>query len=430
MAAHAGFRRYLNNTSWMFCEQILRIVAGLLVGIWVARYLGPAQFGIFTYAVTFTAIFAGVAKLGLDGIVVRDLVDAPEKRDIYLGTAFWLKLAGAFLTLAVVGVAQLIMGNSRTINLYIFIISSGAVFQAFEVVDFYFQSKTLSKFVSLCKITQLLFSSLLKLYFVFSGSELFWFVLVALVDQAMLGLTLYLAYRSRGLGSFYRCFDAAVARSLLRDSWPLIFSSFVTMVYMRIDQIMIKSLLGERELGLYTAAVRLSEVWYSFPAIIASSLFPAIVSAKKISEALYLTRLQRLYTGLVWMAIVVTVPVMFLCEWVVVFLYGEVFREAGRVLQIHIWSGVFVCLNVASVNWFTTENLQRLLFYRTFLGALINVALNLVLIPHFGLVGAALANVVTHAVVAVFFDALSTRTRPGFFMKMKTLNFMSLVRMR
>lgn len=428
LVAHAGFRRYLSNTSWMFCEQILRILAGLLVGIWVARYLGPAQFGIFSYAIAFTAIFAGIAKLGLDGIVVRDLVDAPEKRDVYLGTAFWLKLAGAFITLGVIGFAGLFVSNDSKTNLYIFIIASGAIFQSFEVIDFYFQSKVLSKFVSLCKITQLLFSSVLKLYFVFTGADLFWFVIVTLVDQAMLGLALYIAYRCQKLGSFYRHFDLTVARNILKDSWPLIFSSFVTMIYMRIDQIMIKEMLGEKELGFYTAAVRLSEVWYFFPAIIASSLFPAIVSAKKISEKLYLARLQRLYTSLVWMAIAVTVPMTFLCEWLVIFLYGEAFREAGQVLRIHIWSGVFVCLNVASANWFTTENLQRYAFYRTLLGAFVNVVLNLILIPLFGLIGAAIATVITHSVVAVFFDALSIKTRIGFFMKMKTLYFANLVK--
>ena len=158
--------RYFANTSWMFGEQVLRMASGLLVGIWVARYLGPEQFGLFSYALAFVSIFSGLAKLGLDGIVVRDLVNHPHQRDVYLGTAFWLKFVGAFVMLGIVALATLFTSNDHTTNLYVFIISSGIIFQSFEVVDFYFQSKVLSKFVSICKITQLAVSSALKIYFV------------------------------------------------------------------------------------------------------------------------------------------------------------------------------------------------------------------------------------------------------------------------
>ena len=426
-STHQGLRRYFANTSWMFAEQILRLIAGLLVGIWVARYLGPRQFGLFSYALAFTAIFSSIAKLGLDGIVVRDLVHAPDKRDVYLGTAFWLKLIGAFITLGFIGVAVLLTSNDSTTNLYIFIIASGMIFQSFEVIDFYFQSKVLSKFVSLCKIAQLLFSSLLKLYFVLTGADLFWFVIVSLVDQAILALSLYIAYLFQRQGDFYHHFDLKIARNLLKDSWPLIFSGIVIMIYMRIDQIMIKEMLGEREVGLYSAAVRLSEVWYFIPTIITKSLFPAIVSARKVSERLYHIRLQRLYTSLVWMAIAVAVPMTFFSEWLVTLLYGEAFKEAGQVLMIHIWTGVFVAMGVASSSWYMSENLQRYAFHRTLLGAVINIVLNLILIPIYGLIGAAIATVIAQSMAAFFFDALTTRTRIVFFMKLKTLYFANLI---
>ncbi|HYN55491.1 MAG TPA: oligosaccharide flippase family protein, partial [Methylotenera sp.] len=199
-STHQGFRRYFSNTSWMFGEQILRMIAGLLVGIWVARYLGPEQFGIFSYAIAFVSIFGVLAKLGLDGIMVRNLVTDPQKRDIYLGTAFWLKLFGAFITLGIMAFATLFTSNDHTTNLYIFIIASGIIFQSFEVVDFYFQSQVLSKFVSTCKIIQLVISSIAKIYLVITGADLFWFVVVTLIDQVTLALTLYIAYKSQKLG--------------------------------------------------------------------------------------------------------------------------------------------------------------------------------------------------------------------------------------
>lgn len=414
---HQGFRRYFANTSWMFAEQLLRMVAGLLVGIWVARYLGPEQFGIFSYAIAFASLFSSIAKLGLDGIVVRDLVREPEQRDRYLGTAFWLKLGGALIMLGAVALATQFTSSDHLTNLYVLIIASGAIFQSFEVVDFYFQSQVLSKFVSICKMTQLLISSILKLYFIFTGADLIWFVLVTLVDQFTLALSLYLAYRYQKLGSFYRHrhFDMKTARQLLKDSWPLIFSGLVVMIYMRIDQIMIKEMLGEREVGLYSAAVRLSEVWYFIPMIITASLFPSIVNAKKISEQLYYTRLRRLYTFMVWLAITIALPMTFLSDWLVTLLYGEAYREAGQVLTIHIWAGVFVFIGVASSKWFISEGLQKYLTINTVVGAIMNILLNLFLIPKYGVYGAAIATVISQAVASYFMNLIFQQTRLNFF---------------
>ncbi|MDO9268638.1 MAG: flippase [Methylobacter sp.] len=420
---HQGFRRYFANTSWMFAEQILRLIAGLLVGIWVARYLGPGQFGVFSYAIAFAAIFSAIAKLGLDGIVVRDLVREPSRRDVYLGSAFWLKLVGAIVTLVVIAISTQLFSNDRTTNLYILIIASGTIFQSFEVVDFYFQSQVLSKFVSICKLMQLVLSSLLKLYLIFTEADLFWFVLVSLIDQMILGLSLYLAYRYQKLGGFYSHFDLTTAKQLLQNSWPLIFSGLVIMIYMRIDQIMIKEMLGEKAVGLYSAATRISEAWYFIPMLLTNSLFPSIVNAKKVSETLYLARLQRLYTFLLWMGVAVALPMTFMSNWLITLLYGEAYNDAGQVLMIHIWAGIFVSLGVASGSWYTSENLQRYAFYRTLLGAIINVALNLVLIPDFGLIGAAIATVISYMVAGLLFDLLTVRTRKMFFMKINAIFF-------
>ena len=411
---HLGFRRYFANTSWMFAEQLLRMVAGLLVGIWVARYLGPEQFGIFSYAIAFASLFSSIAKLGLDGIVVRDLVREPDQRDIYLGTAFWLKLGGALVMLGSVALAMQLTSSERLTNVYILIIASGAIFQSFEVVDFYFQSQVLSKFVSICKMTQLFISSLLKLYFIFTGADLIWFVLVTLVDQFTLALSLYLAYRYQNNDSFYRYFDITIAKQLLKDSWPLIFSGLVVMIYMRIDQIMIKEMLGEKEVGLYSAAVRLSEVWYFIPVIITASLFPSIVNAKKISEKLYYKRLQRLYTLMVWTAIVIAMLMTFLSNWLITILYGQDYIEAASVLKINIWAGVFVFIGVASDKWFLSEGLQKSTTINTAIGAITNISLNFILIPRYGIYGAAISTLLSYSVAAYFMNLAFQKTRGNF----------------
>jgi O-antigen/teichoic acid export membrane protein len=419
---HAGFMRYFKNSSWMLGEQMLRMVAGLLVGIWVARYLGPEQFGIFSYVLAFTALFSSIAKLGLDGIMVRELVNHPDRQDVYLGTAFWMKVLGAFLVMALIALVLPWTSNDSTTTLYIFIIASGLVFQSFEVVDFYFQSQVLAKFVSICKVIQLTLSSLLKIYLVLTGSELIWFIWVILFDQITLSVTLFFAYRYQQVKLLpLSQFDFLVAKSLLKDSWPLILSGIVVMIYMRIDQIMIKEMLGEYEVGIYSAAVRLSEVWYFIPILVTSSLFPAIVNAKKISEALYLQRLQRLYTFMIWMAISIAIPMTFLNEWLIVLLYGEAYRAAGQVLEIHIWAGVFVFLGVGFGRYLITENMTKIYFYRTATGAFLNIILNYFLIPFYGISGAAISTLLAQAITNYVYDIFNKELHQQLKLKTKAI---------
>ena len=409
--SHPGIRRYGSNTAWMFAEQILRMVAGFLVGVWVARYLGPEKFGLFSYALAFVAIFQGIAKLGLDGILVRDLVREPDKATVYLGTAFWLKLFGAVITLLFIGLAIPFTGNDATINLYILIIASGLIFQSFEVIDFYFQSKVLAKYVSICKMVQLALSSLMKIFLILIGADLLWFVMVSLIDMITLAITLNIAYKYNKNPSFYKYFDINLAKRLLKDSWPLILSSVAVMIYIRIDQVMIKNMLGDKEVGLYSAAVKLVEVWYFIPMIVGQSLFPAIVKAKEISEELYFKRLQGFYALMIWTAIAIALPITFLSEWIVKFLYGVEYLQASKVLAISIWACVFSYFGVVRSKWLIAENMQNIALYYILLGALVNISFNLILIKRLGIIGAAISTIISLISIVLLFPIFHKKVR-------------------
>jgi O-antigen/teichoic acid export membrane protein len=417
---HTGFQRYFKNTSWMMGEQALRMIAGLFVGIWVARYLGPEQFGLFSYVLAFTALFSGISKLGLDGILVHEIVIQPNKRDVLLGTAFWLKVFGALLVIVLIALTLPFTSNDGVTSIYIFIIAAGMLFQAFEVIEFYFQSQVLAKLVSTCKVIQLVISSFLKIILVLTESKLIWFFLVALFDTVTLAFSLFIAYKTqKNHTSFYRFFDISNAKYLLKYSWPLILSSIIFMIHMRIDQIIIKEMLGEYEVGIYSAAIRLSEVWFFIPVMITSSLFPSIIKAKKYSGTLYVERLQWLYTFMVWLAICIALPITFLSNWLVTILYGAAYSAAGKVLMIHIWSGVFVFLSSAFGKYLIIENITMVNFYRVFYGAIINILLNLIFIPRFGIVGSAYATLISLFTINIFYDVFIANLRIQLIMKLR-----------
>ena len=195
------------------------------------------------------------------------------------------------------------------------------------------------------------------------------------------------------------------------------------MVYMKIDQIMLGQMLGDEAVGIYSAAVRISEVWYFIPMMIVASVFPAILEAKKRDDGQYIQPLQRLYDLMVWLSVAIALPMTFVSTPIVVALFGPNYAESGPVLAIHIWASVFVFLGVASSQWFIAENRQILSFQRTLLGAIVNVILNLILIPYFGPIGAAVATVVAYAIAAFLADLLQKETRQMFAMKLSSMNF-------
>ena len=432
---HQGFMRYFKNTSWLFGEKILRMVVGLFVGIWVARYLGPEQFGLFSYAQSFVGLFTAIATLGLDGIVVRELVKDESRRDELIGTAFWLNILGALGVLIVLAIAINFTSNDSYTSSLVFIIASATIFQSFNVVDMYFQSKVLSKYIVYANVISLFISSIVKITLILNEAPLIAFAWVILFDSFILAsgfIYFYLKNRCHSEqlehhsvldteSSFAWGFNKSTALSLLKDSWPLILSGIVISIYMKIDQVMIKEMMNAEAVGQYAAAVRLSEVWYFIPMVIASSLFPAIINAKKVSKELYYARLQKLYGLMVWMAIAVALPMTFFSDWVVNFLYGEQYNQAESVLMVHIWAGVFVFLGVASGKWFMIENLQILSFWRTFYGMSINIVLNFLLIPKYGIQGAAIATLAANLVAAFIFDYFNKVTRPIFYMKLQAL---------
>jgi O-antigen/teichoic acid export membrane protein len=419
---NSGFMRYFANTSWLFAEKVLRMVVGLVVGVWVARYLGPSQYGLLNYAMSFVGLFTAVATLGLDGIVVRELVKDESRRDELIGTAFWLKLVGAFAVLLLLAVAVQFTSNDRYTNILVFIIASATIFQSFNVVDFYFQAKVLSKYVVYANIISLAISSVVKIILILYKAPLLAFAGMVVFDSMVLALGFVYFFLTRsGIRVKHLKFHWRTALSLLKDSWPLILSGIVISIYMKIDQVMIKEMLDVEAVGQYAAAVRISEAWYFIPMVISSSLFPAIINAKKQSEELYYARLQRLYDIMVWIGIAIALPMTFLSDWVVNLLYGAQYSQAGSVLMIHIWAGVFVALGVTFSKFLTAENWTKKAFYRTLIGAIFNVILNYVLIPKYGINGAAIATLIGQLIANYVYDIFDQELHHQ--LKMKTKCF-------
>ena len=416
-----GFIKYLKNTSWLIAEKILRITVGFIVGIWVTRYLGPERFGLFSYAQSFVGLFLPIATLGLDGIIVRDIVNANNKMEEIISTAFLLKLAGAIIAFLLIIIAINFTLNDRYTNILIFIISGSIILQAFNVIDMYFQAHVLSKYMVLANVISLFISSIIKIFLIFIKAPLIFFVWTVIFDNFILCLGFiffFFKYSDFRINNFK--FNNNIAIGLLADSWPLILSNASIAIYMRMDQVMIQNMLGSQAVGQYAAAVRLGEAWYFIPAVICSSFFPAIINAKKKDQEIYHERLQKLYDVMTWMAIGLAIFITIFAIDIVNILYGPKFDKAAEILVIHIWTGVFVSIGMIFSRFLMAENLTRKLFIRAFIGAILNVILNFILIPKYGIRGAAIATLVSHIIVNYIYDIFDKAMYGQLYMKTKS----------
>ncbi len=395
---------------------------GLLVGVWVARYLGPERFGLFNYAIAFVALFTSIATLGLNGIVVRDVIREPREAEVTLGTAFFLQIIGGFCALALALIAvSYAKPEDSLVKVMVAVLGGTGLLKATEVIKYWFESKVQSRSIVWLENGIFLVVSVVKVVMILSQAPLLAFVWLVLVEVVLVSIGLVFVYRFHGYSIRKWRWRYQRAKSLLEDSWPLVLSGLAAMIYMRIDQVMLGDILGQSEVGLFSAAVRITEIGYMIPTMIVGSVFPAILKAKQNSEMLYQGRLKRLFELLTIMAVGLALPVSFMSDWIIQILYGENYSAAADVLAIQIWASVFVFSGIASSRWFLVENLQRYSFYRTLAGAVINIALNYFLIPNYGVVGAAWATLISQAVASVLFNVLSRDTRPLFYMQVSAI---------
>jgi len=371
-------------------EQLLRIVSGLLVGIWVTRYLGPEQFGLLSYAIAFVSVFGGLSKLGLDGILVREFVGKPDDKENYLATAFVLKVsAGLFAILFVAGALFFSSSDTRT-NFLVCIVSISLIFQSFDVIEYYFQSQVKAKVVSVCKVIQLVLSLCLKIALILNQASLIWFAYISVFDTFTLAMGYFFSYRIHNVFRVYGKFRWDIARQLLKDSWPLIFAGVGFVLFSNVDVIMLKKMTTEHDVGIYAAAYRLVIAWHFFPGLVLNSLFPAVLSKKQESVE-YNRRKVMVTSFLLWSAIAIALFASLFSTLIVKVLYGSQFGESAVLLAILIWANVFVFFNSAWSFWHIAENKSKWVLLFQLISAGAAILLNYLLIPFFGNFGSALA---------------------------------------
>lgn len=419
-------KRYLHNTLWIMGEKVASLGLSFLVTVVVARYLGSEDFGLFSYAISVSALFTAAGHMGLSGLVVREIVNKPDARGETLGTTIGLKLIGM-----VIGYVGLLVYGALYEGIkseeFILLAIAGVVLlmRPFDVVDYWFQAFVQARYVTAARLSGLVTSSALKLAFVFFGASVVFFV-VANVANAFVVMAVFLAIYS--LKSQIRIsqwtFSWQRAKELLSQGWMVYLGSIFAVIYLKVDQVMLRWFEGAEAVGIYAVAAQFSEAWYFVPAAIVTSVFPKLIKLRESSQEAFDKRFQQLLDLLLGLALVVAILMTFAAEFLVTTFFGTHYIESASILVVHIWAALFIFMRAAFSKWILIENVLLFSLLTQGSGAVVNLALNYMLIPSYGPVGAAYATLISYSFAAFFSLVLYKKTRPVFIMMVKSLFFM------
>ncbi len=417
-------KKVLESIGWSFLDNLFRKVIGFFIGAWVARYLGPSQFGLWNYALALTSLFGVLASLGAGSIAVRELVRSPEKRDELIGTTFVLYLLGSLISFSLILIYSLYIAKVDSFVFILILINSVSFFfYPFAAVSVYYHAQLLLKYTIWAYNIAFIIVVIIKILLIWHEASLTYFVITG-PAEAILGICLLTWFYVRNVGSLRSWrFSYTLAKALIRSGFPLALSSVALMIYARIDQVMIREMLGDLSLGLYSVAVKISEVWYFVPGAIASAAFPAVLRSKELGEEVYLARLSKYFALMAWIGLSVGFFFALSGSYIVNLLFGSRYEGSVGALRVLVWSGIGVCLRAAGDSWFISEGLERSILCREILGAGLNVLLNLLWIPAYGINGAALATLVSYSFVGILYDYLDKKTRKLFFMKLRAFPY-------
>jgi len=386
----------LGNAGWLLSDKVFRMAVVLLVGVWTARYLGPALYGQLSYAIAFAMLFSPISDLGLDGLVQRDIILDPPSKNRAIGTSFILTAIAGFLTF-VLAVVAILFRHADSLTVYIVaIVSFGSVFQAFIAIEYWYESQVQSKKIVVAKFSAFLITNALKLAILVFNGPLIAFAWVGLAEAVIGAAGLVIIYQRDGNRVADWEFSNKTTLKLLHNSWPIMLSGVMTMISMRIDQVMLGEMIGQSEVGVYSVAVRLTETWFFIPMTICSSTFPAIMNSWAKDKELFYKQIQKLYNLMAFIGLCLAIPVTIFSGLIIKLLYGAAYYKSGPLLSVLIWTVVIMNLASARTLYLISMNWTRVLFITLSFGSLLNIVLNYFLIPRYGAMGAAIATCISY----------------------------------
>ncbi len=382
----------------MIADHGVRFVLSVGVGLWVARHLGANGFGQLQYALALVTLVSVLGEAGVESVVKRQLIATPDAALKIIAGAVRLRLWGTGVSLATLALVWG-LGAAAGGQVELLLILAPILMQpVMAVPELWLHARLQGRELAWPRWIALAGGAVARVAAITMDASVSVFAIIVTIEVFLAAGVIALRARQLGMKWSWAAAELEHMRETMRLSLPLLLSGVAAVLYMKIDVVMLQQLKGAEMVGVYSAAVRLSEMTYFLPGIIATSVLPALLRAKETSRTAYLQRFQRYFDLNSAAALGLAVGIAGAAPWLVTWGFGADYLAAVPVLQVHAWALPFVFLGVARTQFLVDEKLGWFYFGSTGGGAAVNVTLNLWLIPSDGAIGAAVATVVSYAV--------------------------------
>ena len=400
------------NVKWIIGCRIIQSVLNLLIGMISARYLGPSNYGLIGYAASVVAFVVPVMQLGLRATLVQEYIVSPEKEGQIIGTSLVMNLLSSLACICLVSLFAFTVnkGEKETV-IVCMLYSISLIFQAVEMIQYWFQAKYLSQYPSMAMLGGYLLMSVYKIYLLYTQKNIYWFALAHSVEYCVAGVVLIITYKKIGQQKIR--FSQQLVKQMFAKSKYYIISGMMVTIFQNTDQIMIKLMLGDAENGYYMTAINCAGLTSFVFAAMVDSVRPAILESKKKSIEEYNRTITIVYSIIIYLALLQCVGFTLFAKLIVMVLYGDAFKPAIPLLRIVVWYTTFSYIGTVRNIWILSESKQNILWIINLSGVVINIVLNVVLIIAFGTIGAAIASVLTQFFTNVILGYIIRPIRPN-----------------
>lgn len=402
------------NSIWMISATIIQMIISLFINRVVANYLTINDYGVLNYSISFVTFFTSFCNLGLSSIIIKELINNKKKNGELLGTSIVMRLTSSLIsTLVIIILIFILKGNSKEIIICAVLQSLALFFDSFNIINLWFQSIYKSKVVAIIGLITYLIVAAYKIFLVLTGKLVYWFAFANSLTSIIIAIMLIIIYFKHNGQKF--SFNVKTAKYLLKNSYHFILSGLMIAIYAQTDKIMIGSMIKDISLvGIYSVATTIVNLWSFVPNSIITAYNPSIVSAKNTSYELYIKRVKQLYSIILWASILYAVFITIFSKLIITILYGTKYLAASTSLSISVWGVMFSFAGVVREIWLVNENKQKFSKWFALIGAIVNVILNIIMIPLLGIVGAAIATCITQIMVGLIGNLFFKETRINF----------------
>lgn len=415
------FELQAKNSGWLVFDSIAKNIFNFVSAIFLARYLGPNQYGLLSYSMGFTGMFTSLITLGLDNLSVREISgNSKEEINKILGSSFILKLIGYLIMVLIIIISTLFLKtNEPESEKLIFFLTAGYLFHTIFAIDYFFQANLQSKKTVISNQIGLTVGFIFKIIAIYLKLPLIYFAVSFILESLLIALSMFFSYQKSN-SVFNWKIDKKIMNFLLMTSLPIIISGLINSFFRRFDQVLVQNILGSTENGYYSVSKKISESIYFIPAAISMSIFPTLVRIskdKKKFDSIYM----KMSSILFFISTTIVLFIIASSDFLIPALFGQEFRSAAFLLKISILAAPFVFLDSLNIRWLLINNKQKYYIVSSLFGLVTTILMNMVLLNKIGIAGAAVSYPISWFINSFLIYLIIPQTREGVVLQIKSI---------